>query len=124
MKPFAFAYFFLLLLLASNTAIAKKIDILEIYNRFYLTQGVAQKCGMSDKALKKKFSRNFAIVKIRAQERVQQRRPDFSEQKVHASFRVMNRRLDKVVEALGCKSTEAEQLMKLFKFHANWDMRR
>lgn len=123
MKPFAFTYIFLSSLLLTDLASAKKIDILEIYNRFYLTQSLAQKCGQPDKGMVRKFSKNFSIVKIRAEERVQEMRTDFSAQQVQSSFKTMNGRLDKIVAAVTCKSPQAEQLMKLYEFHANWDMR-
>ena len=92
-----------------------------------MATGVAyDRCGSGDPALKAKFAVNMQAISIRVLMQAREEHPGEADAVLKKS---LEERLDsvkalvtKAVNIAGCDSDYARKMLKLYEFHANWNM--
>jgi hypothetical protein len=107
-------------------AAAEGPDILQIFDRFVISKAAAEKCLKPSQDTAAKFLVNFQGVTIRAVMRLKEMYPNSPQEKIEAGVKgrmdELSTKTAALVEKEGCGGENTANLLKLFDFHANWDM--
>ena len=104
----------------------EKQSIHQILDNFIASAVAYNKCGANDQNLKSKFAANLMEISIRDAMSAREEHPDqSSEALAKASEEHLNAIQSKVAGLIGqngCNSDGVKQLLKMYEFHANWNM--
>lgn len=123
--------FFTAVLLASSCApgaphAQPRIDVVQIYERFFASRVAADRCGAAGTANERKFLSNFMAVAIRATQVQKERSPTLNGEELKSRMNDranwLQRNILAEVERNGCSSPLIRQLVDLYKVHSGMDL--
>lgn len=116
----------LTLLTAPASGQDRRVTIIQIWQNFLASAVAHNKCGFKDEVLEKKFAMNLFEVTTRAAMQVKEEKPDAPDAEL---AKLMDNRgheirakVEEIATAKGCDFEGIQRLLKLYKFHAEWDM--
>jgi hypothetical protein len=104
----------------------RKVTIVQIWENFLASSVAHNKCGTKDEALEKKFAMNLFEVTIRATQKVKEEKPENPEAELVKLMdnkgKEIRAKVEEIAASKGCDFDGIQRLLKLYKFHAEWDM--
>ena len=109
-------------LFASNLRAQGRIDIIQIWQNFIASSAAAEKCEPADKETQIKFLTNLQDVTIRTAQALQERNPGVSQNELVTQMKSVGEAVrGKVYDDInvnGCTSPKIQQMLRLYKMHA------
>jgi hypothetical protein len=103
-----------------------RVDIVQIYENFLASRVAAIGCNAVDKATEPKFLSNLMTVTVKATQALKERNSNLSDKDLANKITAAQNQLaDKVKAEItqnGCSSDRIQQLLKLYKIHAEMSL--
>jgi len=122
-----FAFTFLVVFCFSSLSYGQgRVDIVQIYESFFVSRVAALECDGINKATEEKFLSNQLTITIRATQALKERNPDLSDSDVTTKIGEIQNQLKKNVQnevaINGCSSERIQQLLKMYKMHSTMSL--
>jgi len=109
-----------------SSAQERKIGIYQILDNFIASSVAYNKCGSNDAGLKMKFGTNLNVISIRAAMQAKQDYPVQPEADLVKALdergKTVRAKVLEEIDTKGCASDRITNLLKMYEFHANWNM--
>jgi hypothetical protein len=104
----------------------QKINVYQIQDNFIAVAVVFDRCGANDPDLKFKFSTNLRAISIWVAKQAREEHPDQPDpvlaKALEDRVKAVEALTTKALNIAGCDSDYAKKMLKLYEFHANWNM--
>lgn len=112
--------------LVSPAAAESRIDILEIFDQFMISNAVASRCEKPDEQKAAKFLANMNTVRIFATKKLMQMSKDATEKTIDKAAVERYRRIDKAISDViareGCDAPQIKEARKRFDVQAEMNL--